>query len=458
MDLRPGDVVVRRDAPGEPGVVLELDVDPLDGAVSVLVRFGSVRKLCFPEDLGAAPRAPESPWEAIAAGRAGSAADLTNLLTSERLRRPMGAVGHAFGSARVKLFPYQFKLLVKLLGSPRQAVLIADEVGLGKTIEAGYILRELEERGASASALVLVPARLCGKWQAELAGKFHLHITVVDRATVRDQLSRAAAADGAPWRWIASYEGLRDRALIELIGEVGHAEAELEQLLARVAVAAVLLDGDGDGLLGQAVLQLEREHGQPLEEQAEVEGQRGPVAAVAELAGAAEPVGAEAPLGGGVARRGGATEQRDIVLAVLHPVAQQVDHAAGGDLVLEAGEELATGGAVCVQRKCRHQLGLGGEQEAAELRQVDAVFAVVVSRIAEQPARAARDRDRDRAVRHRVGRGELVGAPGHRPHEDGLEVLLGRVGGHGRLHNPRCPHRAPINSPSTGRWGPRGPR
>ena len=83
---------------------------------------------------------------------------------------------------------------------------------------------------------------------------------------------------------------VQNRTSCVVDGEVDDAAAELEQLLARVAVALVLLDGVLDGLLGQAVLQLEGGDRQAVDEQAEVERELRLVAAVAELAGDAEAV------------------------------------------------------------------------------------------------------------------------------------------------------------------------
>ena len=64
---------------------------------------------------------------------------------------------------------------------------------------------------------------------------------------------------------------MQNRTSLVVHGEMDHAAAELEQQLARVAVALVLLDGVLDGLLGEAVLQLERGDRQAVDEQAEVE-------------------------------------------------------------------------------------------------------------------------------------------------------------------------------------------
>lgn len=93
---------------------------------------------------------------------------------------------------------------------------------------------------------------------------------------------------------VALVEGQEPRALARKLGahlhravvhrEVHHAAAKLEQPLARVAVVLVLLDGVLDGLLGEAVLQLEGSDGQPVDEQAEVQRAARLVHAVGELA------------------------------------------------------------------------------------------------------------------------------------------------------------------------------
>jgi len=76
--------------------------------------------------------------------------------------------------------------LVPLLMALRQEVvrlLIADDVGIGKTIEAGLILRELIDRGEVRGFTVLCPPHLCEQWQEELTEKFHLRPEIVSRHT-----------------------------------------------------------------------------------------------------------------------------------------------------------------------------------------------------------------------------------------------------------------------------------
>ena len=72
----------------------------------------------------------------------------------------------------VERFWYQIETARRVLRVFRGRVILADEVGLGKTIEAGMVLKEYFLRGMARSALVLVPASLVAQWRAELQLKF----------------------------------------------------------------------------------------------------------------------------------------------------------------------------------------------------------------------------------------------------------------------------------------------
>ena len=86
---------------------------------------------------------------------------------------------------------------------PRVSLLIADDVGLGKTIEAGLILKELMLRRLVRRVLILTPAALRDQWQEELWEKFSLNFDIVDRdSTVK--LRRQVGMDANPWRSFSS--------------------------------------------------------------------------------------------------------------------------------------------------------------------------------------------------------------------------------------------------------------
>jgi len=74
---------------------------------------------------------------------------------------------------------YQLQAALRALRDMRGHALLADEVGLGKTIEAGIVMKELIERGLAQSVLILVPASLTAQWREEMQTKFGETFTVV---------------------------------------------------------------------------------------------------------------------------------------------------------------------------------------------------------------------------------------------------------------------------------------
>lgn len=73
---------------------------------------------------------------------------------------------------KIRILPHQVKAAIKVLNNLQGRAILADEVGLGKTIEAGIVMKELISRGKARSVLILTPASLAGQWQQELWDKF----------------------------------------------------------------------------------------------------------------------------------------------------------------------------------------------------------------------------------------------------------------------------------------------
>jgi hypothetical protein len=88
--------------------------------------------------------------------------------------------------AGIRLDAYQLLPLHKALRLPRVNLLIADDVGLGKTIEAGLILRELLLRRRIDFTVVAAPPSMTLQWQDELEAKFGLAFTIIDRERVAE--------------------------------------------------------------------------------------------------------------------------------------------------------------------------------------------------------------------------------------------------------------------------------
>jgi superfamily II DNA or RNA helicase len=108
-------------------------------------------------------------------------------------------VGGLRAAARMKiaLFPYQLAPALEL-GRGRCRFLLADEVGLGKTIQAGLMLAELLDRGEAENVLILTPAGLRHQWAEELSRRFGIQVEVLDLARIRT-LSASLPAGVNPW-------------------------------------------------------------------------------------------------------------------------------------------------------------------------------------------------------------------------------------------------------------------
>jgi superfamily II DNA or RNA helicase len=90
----------------------------------------------------------------------------------------------------IEIFWYQLETVRKVLKQFRGRVLLADEVGLGKTIEAGMVLKEYLLRGMVDSVLVLTPPSLVGQWREELEAKFDIPCATTHDALLRSDPER----------------------------------------------------------------------------------------------------------------------------------------------------------------------------------------------------------------------------------------------------------------------------
>ncbi len=112
--------------------------------------------------------------------------ELRNGLTAELLLNPSSSRLYSFNSGRIDYEPYQFRPVMKLINADRPRLLIADDVGVGKTIEAGLIIKELQARQKLDSVLIICPKQLVveGKWRSELK-RFDEDFVELDSQTLR---------------------------------------------------------------------------------------------------------------------------------------------------------------------------------------------------------------------------------------------------------------------------------
>ena len=114
-------------------------------------------------------------------------------------------------TADLRLLPYQLEPLFALRDGYRR-LLVADGVGLGKTIQAGLIVAELLRRREAARVLIAVPGHLCRQWHEELRGRFNLSPRLADADALAELAARLPRALN-PWSvdavWIGSLDFLK---------------------------------------------------------------------------------------------------------------------------------------------------------------------------------------------------------------------------------------------------------
>ena len=148
-----------------------------------------------------AERLGDEGWEALARSGTDDPAVFAAYLRTIRWGTATAADRDLFQApfrAGIRLDAYQLLPLRKALRLPRVNLLIADDVGAGKTVEAGLVLREMLLRRRVDFAVVAAPAGMVRQWQDELEAKFGLAFTVVDRDHLA-QLRRERGFGANPW-------------------------------------------------------------------------------------------------------------------------------------------------------------------------------------------------------------------------------------------------------------------
>ena len=148
----------------------------------------------------------DDPFDCCAKGIYGSNTDFACINTSYKIRNTNNNTISSLKASKTIFKAYQFKPLLKFLNSRNHRVLIADEVGLGKTIEAGHIMLELSARRELGNALIVCPKSLQEKWQGELRDKFGFDFTIYESPQLAYDLEHK---DGFV-RGIVNYEKLRE--------------------------------------------------------------------------------------------------------------------------------------------------------------------------------------------------------------------------------------------------------
>lgn len=145
-------------------------------------------------------------YERCKRGLFGSYAEFSQKNTSSKIKSSNNSTISSLKASKTLFRAYQFKPLLKYINSPSRRLLVADEVGLGKTIEAGHIMLEMKARRELRNALIICPKSLQEKWRGELIEKFGMFFKIYD--TAKEFIKDIEDNDGKI-RGILNYEKIR---------------------------------------------------------------------------------------------------------------------------------------------------------------------------------------------------------------------------------------------------------
>mgnify|MGYP001809950885 CR=1 FL=1 len=151
----------------------------------------------------------QNAWQLLASNQCESYEKLSLVSTFHKVRNSANNTLSTLLASRTMFKPYQYKPLVKLLNSPNRRILVADEVGLGKTIEAGHILLELAGRKELRHALIVCPKSLKDKWKIEMEEKFNFYFKIMDNKSELVSNFNHAVATGEDFKAIVTYDMIR---------------------------------------------------------------------------------------------------------------------------------------------------------------------------------------------------------------------------------------------------------
>lgn len=180
VEIKEKDKVYLAGEPNTKGMVFE--VSEVDGVKKYEVFVDGEIRTFYDGQIVRIDSAPKYQWIDINTFK-------TNL-TAYEINNPSAGNLYSLNAARIDFVPYQFRPALKMIKSDEPRILIADSVGVGKTIEAGLIIKELEARSEMENILIICPKPLVAerKWEMEMR-RFDEDFMPVDGPTLRQIIS-----------------------------------------------------------------------------------------------------------------------------------------------------------------------------------------------------------------------------------------------------------------------------
>lgn len=184
----------------------------------------------------------EHPVDLLRQGKLGRASDLRGNLTHIRLNGRLANLIYSMDTTNTDFYAYQFKPVLNFLDAPSNGLLIADEVGLGKTIEAGLIWTELRSRFDIRRVMVLCPAMLREKWQTELFQRFGIDAAILTPKDVHRYFREYKTGERLEYAMICSMQGFRPRRGWQRDTDIRNPASQLARFIEEIKYQEPLLD------------------------------------------------------------------------------------------------------------------------------------------------------------------------------------------------------------------------
>ncbi len=207
--MQPGDQVRLIDNPSRIGVLTSQDPIGEGRRRRVVVMFDDGLEPVLASSLEKVEVAITDSYVLMQRGMYAGASHLRGAVTHSRLTGRLANLIYSLNTTNTRFLPYQFKPVLQYLDSPSRGIVIADEVGLGKTIEAGLIWTELRARQDARRLLVVCPAMLQEKWCSELANRFGVKAQKVNSAELLERLTKAQENPAEEFALVCSMQGMR---------------------------------------------------------------------------------------------------------------------------------------------------------------------------------------------------------------------------------------------------------
>lgn len=207
--MNPGDRVRIIDNPSRIGVLTNEPSSGEGRRLRLVVQFPDGPERVLAGSLEKVEAENRDPYHLLSRGDYGGVAHLRGSITYYRLSGKLANLIYSLNTTNTKFLPYQFKPVLQYLDSPSRGLVIADEVGLGKTIEAGLIWTELRARQDARRLLVVCPAMLKEKWCAELQDRFGVKAESVDAEGLLGYLQKARQDPAEEFALVVSMQGTR---------------------------------------------------------------------------------------------------------------------------------------------------------------------------------------------------------------------------------------------------------